>query len=159
MSVKKFKVGDKAKVRKGLVANKYYDDVRCADSMARMGERVLTIDCVESDYYRVQESMFCWSDEMLETAEKTLDNLCAGDFIRRGDGLVRKVLAAVDGCYMLARGEECAAAGSWYTAAELDKLGYHPIKLDAPELTIEIDGKKYNKTEVEEAVKDLKVVD
>ena len=29
MSANKFKVGDKVKVRKGLIANKYYDDVRC----------------------------------------------------------------------------------------------------------------------------------
>lgn len=39
MSANKFKVGDKVKVRKGLVADKYYDDVSCDSSMAKNGRK------------------------------------------------------------------------------------------------------------------------
>ena len=155
MSANKFKIGDKVKVRKGLVTNKYYDTVRCADSMARMGEKVLTIDCVETDYYRVAESIFCWSDEMLESAEKTLDNLCAGDFIGRGD-TARRVLAVIGDCYLLSVAKKYTAADEWYTASELAEYGFKPIDR---ENTIEIDGKKYRKADVEKAIKDLEVVD
>ena len=111
MSANKFKVGYKVKVRKGLVANKFYDNVRCVSSMARMGGRVLTIDRIKSDFYRVEENTFSWSDEMLEPVEKALHNLCAGDFIGRGRS-VRKILAAINGCYLLSRSEEYTITGS-----------------------------------------------
>ena len=132
MSANKFKVGDKVRVHKGLIVNKYYDGGRCNSTMARMGGAVLTIDCAESDYYEVKEHIFCWSDEMLEPAEKTLDNLCVGDFIRHNDGHVRKVLVAINGCYLLSCGEKYAAAGSWYTAVELNELGYCYTEPDTP---------------------------
>lgn len=159
MSVNKFKVDDRVKVRKGLVADEYYDGVRCASAMARMGGVVLTIDCVESDYYKVKECVFVWSDEMLEPVEKTLNNLCVGDFIRHNDGHVRKVLVAINGCYLLSCGEKYAAAGSWYTAVELNELGYCHTEPDTPEPTIEIDGKRYDEAEVKKAIKDLKPIE
>ena len=80
MSVKKFKIGDKVKVRNGLIANEYYGGVSCDDFMERMGGAVFTIDYVKNDYYLVKENAFYWTDEMLEPVEKTLDNLCVGDF-------------------------------------------------------------------------------
>lgn len=158
MSANKFKVGYKVKVRKGLVANKFYDNVRCVSSMARMGGRVLTIDRIKSDFYRVEENTFSWSDEMLEPVEKALHNLCAGDFIGRGRS-VRKILAAINGCYLLSRSEEYTITGSWYTFNELEEAGYEFIEPDTAEPTIEIDGKKYKKADVEKAIKDLEVVE
>ena len=59
MSAKNFKARDKVKVRKGLVAGMFYDDVRCNSSMAKMGGRVLTIRGVYGDYYEVEEHVFC----------------------------------------------------------------------------------------------------
>ena len=102
MSANKFKVGDRVKVRKGLVEDRYYDGVRCNHTMARMGGEVLTINRVARRYYDVDKYTFCWSDEMLEPVEKTLDNLCAGDFVGRS-GRVRRVLAAVGDCYLLSK--------------------------------------------------------
>lgn len=158
MSANKFKVGDKVKVRKELVADEYYDGVYCNGSMAKMGGRVLTIGCTEGDRcYRVKERTFYWSDEMLEPAEKTLDNLCVGDFVRSG-GSVRKVLAAVDGCYLLSHIEKYTHAFAWYTVNELREGGYNFIESDAPEPVIEIDGKKYEKADVEKAIKDLEQI-
>lgn len=159
MSANKFKVGDKVKVRNGLVADEYYGGVSCGNSMERMGGAVFAIDCVKNDYYLVKENAFYWSDEMLEPAEKTLDNLCAGDFVKYGHFTAKKVLAAIDGCYLLSRGEKYNAAGNWYTAAELGRFGYRLAKPDAPDPTIEIDGKKYKKADVEKAIKGLEVVE
>ena len=121
MSANKFKVGDKVKVRKGLVVDKSYGGVRCNHTMARMGGGVLTINRIADSYYDVDEYGFCWSDEMLEPAEKTLDNLCRGDMIRDSHGDTRKILAALDGCYLLNYGGSEDATGDWYTVAELKK--------------------------------------
>ena len=95
---------------------------------------------------------------MLELAERLLDNLCAGDFVSSGSS-IRKILAAVDGCYLLSYIGEYTATGSWCTVDELKEAGYSFIELDTPELTIEIDGKKYKKADVEKAIKDLEVVE
>ena len=128
MSANKFKVGDKVKVRKGLVANKFYDNVRCTSPMTAMGGRVLTIDRVERGYYKVKERTFCWTDEMLEPAEKTLDNLCVGDFVRNIT-TTRKVLAKIDGCCLLSFNEDYDTADTWLTADELSRYGYCLIEL------------------------------
>ena len=158
MSADKFKVGDKVRVRKGLVPDKYYGGVRCASTMARMGGAVLTIDCVESNYYEVKECVFGWSDEMLELAEKTLDNLCAGDIVKDGNK-TRMILAALDGCYLVSSIRDYIHAGCWYTAKDLRDFNYVPVNPDIPEPTIEIDGKRYDEAEVKKAIKDLKPIE
>lgn len=158
MSVNKFKVGDKVKVREGLVAGECYGNVRCTSPMAMMGGRLLTIDYVESYFYEVKEHYFYWTDEMLEPSEKTLDNLCVGDFVKSG-GKMKKVLVAIDGCYLLSRFGEYSKAADWYTATDLKGYGYILMGSDDPEPTIEINGKKYIKTDFERAIKDLEPID
>ena len=164
MSANKFKVGDKVRVRKGLVPDKYYGGVRCASAMARMGGAVLTIDCVESDYYEVKECVFGWSDEMLEpvTIKKTLKNMEKGDVvINKPDyDYPRTVLLAIDGCYLLSAVARPTVASCWRTAEELRVSGCTvqqptPTKIE----TIEINGKKYNKADVEEAIEDLEPIE
>lgn len=158
MSANKFKVGDKVKVREGLVADEHYGGVCCDSSMVEMGGEVLTIDYVERDYYyRVKERAFYWTDEMLEPAEKTLDNLCVGDFVVSGNR-VSKILAAVDGCYLLSDAKLHIYTNGWYTVDELKEGGYSFIGLNASEPTIEILGKKYKKADVEETIKDLEPI-
>lgn len=127
--------------------------------MAEIAGGVLTIASVGHDCYRVEENGFRWADEMLEPVEKTLDNLVAGDFVENGDGNARKILAAIDGCYLVSYECDHKTAGSWYTADELKRHGYCIVKPDAPAPTIEIDGKKYKKADVEKATKDLEVVE
>lgn len=158
MSVKKFKIGDKVKVRNGLIADEYYGGVSCDNSMERMGGAVFTIDYVKNDYYLVKENAFYWTDEMLEPVEKTLDNLCVGDFVKNA-GSVRKVLGRADGCYLLSYQSDYDSTCSWYTVADLSKYGYQPVESGAPEPTIEIDGKKYKKSDVKGAIKDLEPID
>jgi hypothetical protein len=158
MSAKNFKVGDKVKVRRDLIIGKFYGNVRCNNSMERMVGKVFTIRNVDEQYYKVTENEWNWSDGMLEPVEKTLDDLCAGDFIKSGSG-IRKILAAVDGCYLLSYIGEYTATGAWCTVDELKEAGYSFIELDTPEPTIEIGGKKYKKAEVEKVIKDLEPIE
>lgn len=133
MSVKKFKIGDKVKVRKGLVPDKFYDGVLCNNPMARMGGAILTINYITSRHYDVEECIFCWSDEMLEPAEKTLYNLEKGDMVCNSSG-TSEILVAIDGCYLLSHPKDDAKAGNWYTAADLLDYDYKLVK---PETEIE----------------------
>lgn len=159
MSANKFKVGDKVRVREGLVTDKFYGNMRCNSTMAGVGGSVFTIDYIEAEHYGVNENIYSWSDEMLEPAEKTLDNLCRGDMIRDDNGDTRKILAALDGCYLLNYGGSEDATGDWYTVAELKRLDYQVFNPNSPKATIEIDGKKYKKADVEKAIKDLEPID
>ncbi|QHU90428.1 hypothetical protein GWK74_02760 [Candidatus Saccharibacteria bacterium oral taxon 488] len=95
---------------------------------------------------------------MLGPAEKTLDNLCAGDDISKGFG-VRKVLAAVDDCYLLSPANKYTVASNWYTAAELKEMGYQVLSPGHSITPIEINGKKYDRSEVEKAIKDLEPIE
>lgn len=157
MSANKFKVGDKVKVRKYLIEGRQYGCIYCNTDMAALGlsGKTFTISVVDINTYQLEGYNFWWTDEMLEPADKTLDNLCAGDFIGRGD-TVKRVLAVIGDCYLLSVAKKYIAADEWYTASELAEYGFKPIDI---EKTIEIDGKKYNKAEVEEAIKDLQPID
>ena len=164
MSVNKFKVGDKVKVRKGLVADEYYDDVRCSGLMARMGGEVLTINHITSTYYGVNEYKFYWSDEMLEPIpiKKTLKNMEKGDVVvnKPDYDYPRTVLLAIDGCYLLSAVARPTVVSCWRTAEELRVSGCTvqqptPTKIE----TIEINGKKYKKADIERAIKDLEPIE
>lgn len=160
MSATRFKIGDKVRARKNLIEGKQYGYIYCNTDMAALGlsGKTFTISVVDINAYQLEGYNFWWTNEMLEPAEKTLDNLCVGDFIKSGSS-VRKVLAAVDGCYLLSHIEKYTHAFAWYTVNELREGGYNFIELDAPEPTIEIDGKKYKKADVEKAIKNLKPID
>lgn len=97
MSVTRFKVGDKVRVRDGLIGGRYYDGIYCTEDMANLKE-VLTVCFAGRNAYKLEGYDLWWSVKMLESAEETLDDLCAGDDISKGCG-VRKILAAVDGCF------------------------------------------------------------
>ena len=114
--------------------------------------------CDDGDSYILNYYDIGWTDEMLEPVEKTLDNLRAGDYVKSGSS-IRKVLATVDGCYLLSNIADYTTAGYWYTPHDLKDLNYVFIESDTPEPTIEIDGKKYKKVDVEKAIKDLEPIE
>ena len=95
---------------------------------------------------------------MLEAAGEPLDNFCVGDDISRGSG-VRRILAAVDGCYLLSNTDEYTVANDWYTADELKQIGYQVLPPGHSITLIEIDGKRYDEAEVKKAIKDLEPID
>ena len=157
MSANKFKVGDKVRVRKGLVTDEYGSGgVLCSPSMVSMGGEVLTINYVMRNYYLVDECEFCWSDEMLEPVEKTLDNLCVNDFVRSSNG-TRKVLAVLENCCLLSCLNAYDLADSWYTIEELKVDGFYFF--DPQVKVIEINGKKYDEADIERAIKDLEPIE
>lgn len=113
----------------------------------------------DNDAYLLNHRDEGWTDEMLEPAEKTLYNLEKGDIIlfENNDDSARKVLAVVDSCYLLSYPTNLTSASTWYT---VDDLKYYRCTVKQSKIeTINIDGKEYNKNEVEEAIKDLEAVD
>lgn len=158
MSANKFKVGDKVKARKNLIEGRQYGCIYCNTDMAGLGlsGKTFTISVVDINAYQLEGYDFWWTDEMLELAERPLDNLCAGDFVKSGDG-IRKILAALDGCYLLSYIERYDTADGWYTVKELQARGFEFF--DPQMKPIKINGKTYNKADVKKAIKDLEPID
>lgn len=161
MSATRFKIGDKVRVRKGLKVDHWYGNYLYSSFMTTLVDEVDTVTgvCGDGNAYLLNHYDIGWTDEMLEPAEKTLDNLRSGDMISDKDGDVRKVLAAVDGCFLLSYREDKDAASAWHTTTELKRYGYSPVKPSTPKPTVEINGKKYDKSEIEEAIKDLEPIE
>nr|DAS72677.1 MAG TPA: mindbomb E3 ubiquitin protein ligase [Caudoviricetes sp.] len=157
MSITKFKVGDKVRVRNNITGcgDTCRDGVYVNEKMAKIAGAIFTIDGVTKDYYDVAENDWGWNDEMLEPAEKTLDNLCAGDHIKSGDE-VKMVLAALNSCYLLSNLKTYDVADKWYTAEQLKVDGFELF--DPQAKAIEIDGKTYDEAEVKKAIKDLEPI-
>ena len=156
MSANKFKVGDKVRVREGLVTDKYYDNVYIGTDIAKPGSEVSTVVFAGKDIYKLEGgNNSWWKGGMLELIEKTMHDLCAGDLIKAG-GDVRKVLAALDGCYLLSYIERYDTADGWYTVKELEAKGFEFF--DPQVKPIEIDGKMYDEAEVKKAIKDLEPI-
>ena len=68
-----FKVGDKVKIRKGLVEGAMYGPVDTTLEMIKLGGRLSEISDVHTDsyYLTVDDNEYYWSDEMLEPAEES----------------------------------------------------------------------------------------
>lgn len=72
----KFKVGDRVKVREDLKPNEYYGGVRFDSDMRKMKGRTVTIiSTFDDDGYRVEGSIFYWTDEMFENKKYTYEDL------------------------------------------------------------------------------------
>lgn len=160
MTVIRFKVGDKVRVRKDLKVGCEYGKYLFTSSMKRLVNKVSVITGINNygDAYLLKHRDEGWTDEMLEPAEKTLYNLEKGDIVSfDNNGEKRKVLAVIDGCYLLSYPSDFTSASTWYTT---DDLKYYECTVQQSKIeTIEINGKKYNKAEVEEAIKDLQPID
>jgi hypothetical protein len=83
----KYKVGDKVKVRSDLKCEEYYDGVPFTSEMNRFKGMEFTIARVNyCGYYEVLETLYNFTDEMLEPVEemsaeeltKILGNICKG---------------------------------------------------------------------------------
>ena len=160
MSANKFKVGDKVKVRKGLEIDRGHGKYLFTSSMERLAGEISVITGIhrDNDAYLLNHRDEGWTDEMLEPAEKTLYNLEKGDIVSfDNNGEKRKVLAVIDSCYLLSYPTDFTSASSWYT---VDDLKYYECTVQQSKIeTIKINGKEYNKNEVEEAIKDLQPID
>jgi len=160
MSATRFKVGDKVKVRKDLEVDRAYGEYLFTSFMERLVDKANTITGIhnDADAYLLNHRDEGWTDEMLEPAEKTLYNLEKGDIVSfDNNGEKRKVLVVIDSCYLLSYPNSFTSASSWYT---VDDLKYYECTVQQPEIgTIEINGKEYNRAEVEKAIKDLEPIE
>ena len=62
----KYKVGDKVKVRKDLVPNSEYGGVCYVEFMDKFKDKECVITNMDDTSYRINNSEFWWTDEMLE---------------------------------------------------------------------------------------------
>ncbi len=68
----KYKVGDKVIIRKDLNVCEKYGGVVVTEDMLRYCGETVTIYDVRSNYYRIVEHAFSWTDEMFEPVEEEL---------------------------------------------------------------------------------------
>jgi len=69
----KFKVGDKVRVRRDLVAGEEYGDYTFAIPMEKYKGRILTIDAVNHNSYLLKEVSYYWTDEMLGKVKEDIN--------------------------------------------------------------------------------------
>jgi hypothetical protein len=90
----KFKVGDKVKIKKGLVIDDEYGHFIYTTRMHKrfIGGEIVTIDEIHQDHYHISEDdhMSGWTDEMLELVPFTKSDLKDGMVVeyRNGDRCV-----------------------------------------------------------------------
>ena len=66
----KYKVGDKVRVRSGLKVGKGYGEHAFVHDMFKFVGKIVTIESVWKQGYRIEEDTYWWTDEMFEPAEE-----------------------------------------------------------------------------------------
>lgn len=66
----KYKVGDKVKVRSDLRVGKSYGEHTFVHDMFKFMGKIVTIESVWEQGYRIEEDAYWWTDEMLESVEE-----------------------------------------------------------------------------------------
>ena len=66
----KYKVGDKVKVRSDLRVGKSYGEHTFVHGMFKFMGKIVTIESVWEQGYRIEEDAYWWTDEMLEPVEE-----------------------------------------------------------------------------------------
>ena len=66
----KYKIGDKVRVRKDLVPNSEYGGVCYVEFMDKFKDKECVITNMDDTSYRINNSEFWWTDEMLEPVDE-----------------------------------------------------------------------------------------
>lgn len=66
----KYKVGDKVKVRSDLRVGKSYGEHTFVHDMFKFMGKIVTIESIWEQGYRIEEDAYWWTDEMLEPVEE-----------------------------------------------------------------------------------------
>lgn len=85
----KHKVGDKVKVRSDLVVGKSYGEHAFVHDMIKFSGKIVTIESVWRQGYRIEEDTYWWTDEMFEPVEemsaeeaiRLLSEMCASNHV------------------------------------------------------------------------------
>lgn len=89
----KFKIGDRVKVRRNLVAYKEYGKYSFVNDMKKMEGKIVTIKATYDDSYKIEEFDYCWTDEMFEDRVIfTKSDLKDGDIVTYRNGDKRTVI-------------------------------------------------------------------
>lgn len=113
----KYKVGDKVKVRSDLRVGKSYGEHTFVHDMFKFMGKIVTIESVWEQGYRIEEDIYWWTDEMLEPVEE----MSAEEAIRTF-------------------GEVCSDADCWHCPIkEIDREhSCTDIKINRPEEIVKI---------------------
>ena len=131
----KFKVGDKIKVRKGLIVGRGYGDWYFCSSMEQWKGKIMTIREVRSDSYKVEENNWGWSEEMLERAGYTYEDLKKSPIGTKAIFANGIVLIKLDGGYYR-ENRQAGCHRSFYDLRELKDnfgTGGKIVKIEEPE--------------------------
>lgn len=149
----KIKVGDEVRAVK--------DKTNPCGELNNDGSNFQKITGVSDDGFDINGCYHFFDDKhyYLEIIEqpKTFDNLEVGDILINKYGDQTVVLGICGRVHFLSvknNPEECDA-NIMYTATELKNIGY-TIKQSTPVETIELMGQNYNKSDIENALKDVK---
>lgn len=91
----KYKVGDKVRVRKDLKLGVNYGNYIFNGDMEGFKGKTFTIQKIGSDYYRLEETSFFWTDEMFEPVITNWDKVKEETKIEDVDGLSSALCKAI----------------------------------------------------------------
>lgn len=85
----KFKVGDKVRVKNGLVGGSIYDEIYFTYGMARLGGKIFTVEQAGAGgYYYLNDGCgYCWTESMLEPIKENKEKLI---IYREGNKIIAK---------------------------------------------------------------------
>ena len=158
----KFKIGDKVIVKENFW--EIENSVHINDEMKKLAGKTLEVEFVydNGDVFTKQDDSkddteWSWDKNWLElSTEITWETLKWKDVVIDVHGDKRMVLLVANDLVDLSGSNNFDTHGTTFHKKELQKCGF-TIKQDIPLAeTIEIGGIKYNKDEVENALKDLK---
>lgn len=143
----RFKVGDKVRVREDLVIHKAYGSAIFVDCMDEFKGKIVTIDesfsSKNGDRYRIKETGYNWSEEMLEPYFKTnnkvkiLKDECNKEYI---DLIVSQNDYEFNVQFYLDR----ITVGDKEIVEKRESFGDIPMSLYPRELEVSFDLKTYN---------------
>lgn len=136
-----FKVGDKIRMKES-----------CCDTGAQKGE-ILIVEKGLGVRSKINKSALCTCFDIWEKLTKTIRDVEVGDIIVFKNGGKTKVLAVVGDVFLTSLFSNFESSDSWYTFSEAERDGYTIYQ--EPSEVIEVNGKKYDKTAVEERLKEL----
>ena len=159
----KFKIGDKVTVKENFwkIKSGFY-----VDEMKKLAGRTLEVETVyyDGNVFTKQDNSndvtdWAWDKNCIQPYNPTItwDTLKWKDVVIDVNGTERMVLGVLNDVVFISHDDSFyKASNSNHHKQELSDCGYTIKQATPPPVTIEIEGIKYNKAEVENALKDLK---
>ena len=151
----KYRKGDKVQIRKDLEVNSVCGEYVVEDMKKYRGKtaKIMEVwgDCYKLD---IDENMFAWTNKMF--VKKTLYNLVEGDKVENKFGKIM-VLGVSGRVYHVSEYNDFNRVRNDYTAEELEENDFKPVGQTEDD-TIDVLGKTYKKSDVEERLAELEEI-